>query len=670
MCQGTIDLSVVMGPPVLEPTTEAAKAYRGPHGCNIFLDQAEMHIGRNPALNPTNINLPVHWAQVSAKHCIITISDGKWLVTDTSSNGTFINGIRLEKGVPHSLKFGDTLGLASHASKGLYEYKFRESDLKEALALRIPKPNSNKRAVPTPGLDSESLLKKPKLGGIEAGRALPHTDGTPNSDLASALFDLQRQNQAERARRTEEQTRREDAERKLREVEVAHAAERERFEAEVVFKLSAERRVLEEQLAQTKAEEAAVRELMAKKEEELGLARSRAAEQQDQISKQSTEILALQESLRAATSVSEQYKTLLEEEKAQCSILQKELVETRELVTDRTLQHVAAVEVVESQKQKLGLLQDKILELQEDLQSKIRSVQSSRDAQAEAQDLLKVKTAFLHSASTGFGKLADALVNQRQLVEHAQQALNAVIASSREVQTYKDGVMQIFHLVAPDVNERPGSHSDIDHTVGTKINDEVSMATQECGHDDEDRAAESNAKKPMEAERDCHATIHQESQLGPASSLALTLKEAAYQDEGPEALVLPAPIAMGDSQVHLPNDGVIMGAQPHSISFMVESTNPTVASGRDGFTAQEAHPSHGAAEESEESSGIASDSTSGDENADMSNSIDRPLEPPQSSNGFHRPARYFSTSPLKVSFAKTSISAGPTLAESELDGMV
>lgn len=149
----------------------------------------------------------------------------------------------------------------------------------------------------------------------------------------------------------------------------------------------------------------------------------------------------------------------------------------------------------------------------------MRNVQSSKDAQAEAEDLLKVRTAFLHSASAGFGKLADALLNQRQLVQHAQQALvctfgssclkirsaavqyiflgcsatywfsagfqlrcdflqDAVVASSREVQTFEDGVMQIFNLVAPDVSGLPGTHDDNDHTLGTKINDEVSMATQ------------------------------------------------------------------------------------------------------------------------------------------------------------------------------------------------
>ncbi len=73
--------------------------------------------------------------------------------------------------------------------------------------------------------------------------------------------------------------------------------------------------------------------------------------------------------MRAATSASENFKTLLEREKAQCSKLQKELTDTQELVAERTLQHAAVVEVVESQKQKVVLLQDKILQLQEDLQA-------------------------------------------------------------------------------------------------------------------------------------------------------------------------------------------------------------------------------------------------------------------------------------------------------------
>lgn len=152
-------------------------------------------------------------------------------------------------------------------------------------------------------------------------------------------------------------------------------------------------------------------------------------------------------------------------------------------------------------------------------------------------------------------------------------------------------------------------------------------------------------------------------------SLALTLKEGALQDDGPQIPSLRAPVLVDDSQLHLPREDVLLGAQPHSISYMVENTNATVVSGRAGSTVQEADPSDGLGADSEESSGFASDSLSGDENAVLSNSLDRPCEI-QNSEGLQRSARYCATSPLKLGFSKTCLTAGPTLAESELDGMV
>jgi hypothetical protein len=39
-------------------------------------------------------------------------AQGEWLVTDTSTNGTFINGAKIGKGSSAVLKPGDTLGLS------------------------------------------------------------------------------------------------------------------------------------------------------------------------------------------------------------------------------------------------------------------------------------------------------------------------------------------------------------------------------------------------------------------------------------------------------------------------------------------------------------------------------------------------------------------------------
>jgi hypothetical protein len=37
---------------------------------------------------------------------------GHWLVTDTSTNGTYINGVKIGKNKEGVLKLGDTLGLS------------------------------------------------------------------------------------------------------------------------------------------------------------------------------------------------------------------------------------------------------------------------------------------------------------------------------------------------------------------------------------------------------------------------------------------------------------------------------------------------------------------------------------------------------------------------------
>ena len=76
-------------------------------------------LGRHDACNVT---LPLPF--ISGKHCRIQLqsrlpSNGKdclvytVLVTDTSSNGTFVNDVRLDKNVPQELKTDDVLRLGA-----------------------------------------------------------------------------------------------------------------------------------------------------------------------------------------------------------------------------------------------------------------------------------------------------------------------------------------------------------------------------------------------------------------------------------------------------------------------------------------------------------------------------------------------------------------------------
>lgn len=50
---------------------------------------------------------------ISRTHCTITYENDKYFITDKSTNGTFINGRRIEKGVPTELSTGNTVKLAN-----------------------------------------------------------------------------------------------------------------------------------------------------------------------------------------------------------------------------------------------------------------------------------------------------------------------------------------------------------------------------------------------------------------------------------------------------------------------------------------------------------------------------------------------------------------------------
>merc|ERR1719427_1887567 len=76
---------------------------------------------------------------ISRLHCVFSWSeDAEWSVTDHSSNGVWVGGVRTKKGVPTKLKQGDTVVL-SELTK-LYSWKFglglMENEVEEPLAKR------------------------------------------------------------------------------------------------------------------------------------------------------------------------------------------------------------------------------------------------------------------------------------------------------------------------------------------------------------------------------------------------------------------------------------------------------------------------------------------------------------------------------------------------------
>jgi hypothetical protein len=191
-----------------------------------------------------------------------------------------------------------------------------------------------------------------------------------------------------------------------------------------------------------------------------------------------------------------------------------------------------------------------------------------------------------------------------------------------------------------------------------------SWAPQDCELQDKAVEVTGGAK-----EGHSHANGQEETQLGPSASPAWTLKETSLRHENPQVSPLPTPLPTVHDEVNPVPSGVTLGAQPNSIHFMMESSIAANARGFETMMQEELRLDGASLQNSQETSSLAADSPSGDENADLNRHVDKPKEA-QTSERLPGPAMYLASSPLKLAFAKTSLTDGPTLAESELDGMV
>lgn len=75
------------------------------------------NIGRAP---DNDWALPDPGRVMSKHHCRITANAETWLITDTSSNGTFVNGAGLDPGVPQVLRNGDRLVFGAYEVEALF----------------------------------------------------------------------------------------------------------------------------------------------------------------------------------------------------------------------------------------------------------------------------------------------------------------------------------------------------------------------------------------------------------------------------------------------------------------------------------------------------------------------------------------------------------------------
>lgn len=89
---------------------------------------------------------------LSKRHCQLALHDGGWTVTDTSSNGTLLNGNTLDPDAPHVMRSGDRLTL------GAYEIEVRFGEDRPAAA---PAAAAMPRGAQPAGLLEDRLTSDP-----------------------------------------------------------------------------------------------------------------------------------------------------------------------------------------------------------------------------------------------------------------------------------------------------------------------------------------------------------------------------------------------------------------------------------------------------------------------------------------------------------------------------
>lgn len=146
---------------------------RGPGAVQpVRIDDRGGTIGRGAGVDLT---LPDSNSIVSSKHCRIDVQAGRYLLTDTSTNGTMVNGRKIT--TPHLLAEGDVLAIGP--------WQVAVSFAAAAPGVVAPKIDPNWNRVPAP--PAGATIQQPAAGpfGSDAVSQLLHAAGIPRSAIAA-----------------------------------------------------------------------------------------------------------------------------------------------------------------------------------------------------------------------------------------------------------------------------------------------------------------------------------------------------------------------------------------------------------------------------------------------------------------------------------------------------
>ncbi|WP_156678367.1 type VI secretion system-associated FHA domain protein [Sphingomonas profundi] len=151
----------------------------------LRLDGRGAVIGRSP---DADCSLPDPTSQISSRHCQIAHRDGVYMLVDTSTNGTFVNGRRLEG--PHRLVGGETIGIGAYQIGVALEAGVpggpAPGPVRTAQSMRAASPTavSPASAPPPPGTGGLAAL----LHGAGIDRSQVRADDTTALVAAGALL--------------------------------------------------------------------------------------------------------------------------------------------------------------------------------------------------------------------------------------------------------------------------------------------------------------------------------------------------------------------------------------------------------------------------------------------------------------------------------------------------
>eukprot|EP01026_Neomeris_dumetosa_P015758 TRINITY_DN16008_c0_g1_i1.p1 TRINITY_DN16008_c0_g1~~TRINITY_DN16008_c0_g1_i1.p1 ORF type:complete len:436 (-),score=86.23 TRINITY_DN16008_c0_g1_i1:270-1577(-) len=135
---------------VLQALEGTALQFDGGHnqGANLLVREGITQLGRAVKASE-GYRFPPGWVQVSSKHCKIirdsSVADISVYVEDSSTNGTFINGDRLERGRRYEMRVGDILSLSVAESALRYRLEKLENEGKRPASPQELFSNGNKR---------------------------------------------------------------------------------------------------------------------------------------------------------------------------------------------------------------------------------------------------------------------------------------------------------------------------------------------------------------------------------------------------------------------------------------------------------------------------------------------------------------------------------------------